>query len=89
MIKITTAAAVIAIAFTSGALAAENAVSTPATLCNEARLKQAQNAVDSIQDAQKKDAATQELNMAVQMLQNNDPQGCLVHLTNASKYVTP
>ena len=89
MIKIATAAAIIGIAFTSGALAAENAVTTPATQCNEAQLKQAKNAVDSIQDPQKRDAATQELNMAVQMLQNNDPQGCLAHLTNASKYVTP
>jgi hypothetical protein len=89
MIKVAGIALLFVTALSGSAFAAQNAVSTPFTNCNEAQLKQAQNAVDSIPDPQKKSAASQELSMAVQMLQSNDPQGCLEHLTNASKYVTP
>jgi hypothetical protein len=88
MIKFASAA-IIAIAMTTGAFAAQNAVSTPATQCNEAQMKQMQNSVDSIKDPAKKDAAQAELNTAEKFLMSNDPDGCMVHLTNASKFVTP
>jgi hypothetical protein len=74
---------------TSSAFAAENAVVTPFTQCNESQLKQAQNAVDSIKDPEKQSAAKAEMKAAEASLQSNDPSGCLAHLTNASKFVTP
>jgi hypothetical protein len=87
MIKLGTIA-VFAAAVSTSALA-QNAVVTQFTQCNEAQLKQAQNAVDSIKDPDKQSAAQAELKAAVASLQSNDPTTCLAHLTNASKFVTP
>lgn len=88
MIKLATAAIFTAV-ITTSAFAAQNAVVTPFTQCNEAQLKQAQNAVDSIKDPAKQNAAQTEMKAAEASLQSNDPSGCLTHLTNASKLVTP
>jgi hypothetical protein len=88
MIKLLTIAIFMA-GLSTSAVAAENAVVTPFTQCNEAQLKQAQNAVDSIKDPQRQSAAEAELKAAEASLQSNDPTACLTHLTNATKFVTP
>jgi hypothetical protein len=88
VIKLVSAAA-FAVALSTSAIAAPNAVATPATECNEAQLKTAQNAVDSIKDPAKQSAAQAELKAAEAALQSNDPSGCMAHLTASQQFVTP
>jgi hypothetical protein len=88
MIRTLSAAALLALAVSTGALAS-GAVVTPATMCNESQLAQAALAVDGIRNLDDRAEAKAELNLAVRLLQDNQPQACMQHLTIASSFVTP
>lgn len=89
MIKSICVAAALTLGLAAGAMAAPNAVWTRASQCNESQLKQMKNSVDSIRDPLRQEAALEELDTAVALLQDNDPDGCMMHLSNAAEYVTP
>lgn len=89
MTRILGAAALFVLAATTGAFAGGGAVVRPATMCNEAQLSQAALAVDGIRDRDARLTAKSELNLAVRLLQDNQPEACLQHLTIATAYVTP
>ncbi len=89
MTKTVCAGMLVALGLATSALAAPNGVVTPANQCNTARLQQMQLSIDAIRDPVRQEAASAELSMAVAMMQQNDTDGCLMHLTNASEYVLP
>lgn len=89
MIKLFCGAMVLALGIATSAAAGQGAVRTQTNQCNQSQLKQMKDSVDTIRDPLRHEAAAEELDMAVALLQDNDFDGCMVHLTNASEYVTP
>lgn len=89
MIKSVCTAAALVLGLATSALSAPNGVVTPANQCNMSRLQQMQLSVDAIRDPLRHEAAAEELDTAVALMRDNDPDGCMVHLSNAADYVTP
>ncbi|MBP0580569.1 hypothetical protein J8I29_14690 [Labrys sp. LIt4] len=89
MIKSVCAAAALALGLATSALAAPNGVVTRENQCSISRLQQMQLSVDGIRDPLRHEAAAEELGMAVALMRDNDPDGCMIHLSNAAEYVTP
>jgi hypothetical protein len=89
MNKIAGAIAAVAMVIGTSAFAAQSSAVTAFSNCNESSLAQMKQSVDTIKDPAKKEAAAAELDTAVSLMRDNKPDECLVHLTNASKFVTP